>query len=305
MDGEQAMQREIEDLLRRKIGLDPDVIGARYWVRAVKKGMRMSKIQNLSDYLEALKTSPALFEALVESVVVFETSFFHNRAAFAFLRQWVAQAWVRPERKRPNAKESKRKLRVLSVPCATGEEPYSIAITLLEAGLSLNDFQIDAVDISAIAISKAKTGTYSPYTFRRQGYRQDDKYFSLSSPKDSIKSRRTAQRYLIAQSICQSVSFIQGNVLDAELLNNRDSYDIIFCRNLLIYFDQTARDRTTLLLTQLLQPRGLLFVGRTEAALVDSTLYKAVPYPQTFAYRKQAVHLQIDSQLAASEQVSV
>lgn len=305
MECDQAIQREIEELLRQRIGLDPNSISARAGARAVKKGMRTSKTPSLSDYLEGLRSSPALFEALVESIVVLETSFFRNRAAFAFLRQWVAQEWPQLERKGLEKKRLKRKLRVLSIPCATGEEPYSIAITLLEEGLSLADFQIDAVDISVIAINKAKTGIYSPYAFGRQAYRQDDKYFALGLPKGQIKRQRPAQRYLIAESICQRVSFTQGNILDAELWSTREPYDIIFCRNLLISLDQNARDRTIALLTQLLQPQGMLFVGRTEGALVDPTLYKAVPYPQTFAYRKQAVHPQVGSQLAVNGQVSV
>lgn len=275
MEYEQAIQGEIEDLLRQKIGLNPSSVGARFMMRAVKKGLRMSKVQILSDYVEGLKTSPALFEALVESVVVPETKFFRNRAAFAFLRQWIAQEQPQLE----------RKLRVLSVPCSTGEEPCSIAITLLEEGLSFDDFQIDAVDISAIAIAKAKKGIYSPYAFRRQDYRQDDKYFALGLPEGTT-SKRAAQRYLLAEPVYQKISFIQANILDPALLANAEPYDIIFCRNLLMYFDQDARDRTTTSLSQMLRPGGLLFVGSKECELVDPTLYKAVPYPNTFAYRK-------------------
>ncbi|MEM9087870.1 MAG: CheR family methyltransferase [Cyanobacteria bacterium P01_F01_bin.53] len=282
MDYEQTMQLEIEALLRQRIGLNPESVGARSIMRAVKRGMRTGKMQGVSDYVKELQTSPDLFESLVESIVVPETSFFRNRASFVFLRQWVLQEWLGSSDRRATA----RPLRVLSLPCSTGEEPYSIAITLQEDGLTPDQFQIDAVDISAAALAKAKAGVYSPYAFRRQSYRTDDKYFTLGVP-DGVKGKRATHRYFLDEAIRQSVSFHQGNVLDPMLLAGQPPYDIIFCRNLLIYFDSDARDRTFALFNRLLRPGGLLFVGYAETGLIDSNAYSLVPYPQTFAYRKQ------------------
>jgi chemotaxis protein methyltransferase WspC len=321
VEHEHIIQREIEALLRQKIGLNPDSIGSRSILRAVKKGMRTGKMQGLSDYLQGLKSSPALFESLVESIVVPETSFFRNRASFVFLRQWIAQEWLGKPSERPFEKLSgkpsgklsgkppespKRPLRILSIPCSTGEEPYSVAIALLEEGLSLDDFHIDAVDISALAIATAKAGVYSPYAFRRQTYRSDDKYFALGV-HEGATSKRSAQRYVLAESVRQKIAFSQGNILEPEFLAKRQPYDIVFCRNLLIYFDQEARDRTTAFLHRMLRPNGLLFVGYAETGLIDSTLYRSVPYPQTFAFRKRSpdelAHTQaIDSDKQAAPQ---
>jgi chemotaxis protein methyltransferase WspC len=295
VEHEQIIQREIEALLRQKIGLNPDSIGSRSILRAVKKGMRTGKMQGLSDYLQGLQTSPALFESLVESIVVPETSFFRNRASFVFLRQWIAQEWPErlserlPERLPEKSPErpAKRQLRVLSVPCSTGEEPYSVAIALLEEGLSLDDFHIDAVDISTLAIATAKAGVYSPYAFRRQTYRSDDKYFALGTHEGTTR-KRSAQRYYLSEPVRQKIAFSQGNILEPTFLANRQPYDIVFCRNLLIYFDKDARDRTTTFLHRILRPNGLLFVGYAETGLIDSTLYRSVPYPQTFAFRKRS-----------------
>ncbi len=293
---EQIMQQEIEALLRQKIGLNPESVGSRSILRAVKQGMHTGKMQGLSEYLKGLKTSPTMFESLVESIVVPETSFFRNRASFVFLRQWIAQDWpqicadtspheaaAQPQPKRG----PKRQLRVLSIPCSTGEEPYSLAITLLEEGLVLADFHIDAIDISALSLATAKAGVYSPYAFRRQTYRTDDKYFVLGVPEGAT-GKRPIQRYFLADAIRQKISFSQGNILEPGLLANQPPYDIVFCRNLLIYFDKEARDRTATFLHRVLRPNGLLFVGYAETGLVDSTLYCAVPYPQTFAFRKRS-----------------
>lgn len=86
----------------------------------------------------ALKADPVLFDALVESVVVPETSFFRNRVSYGFLRRWIADEWKLGASRLADG----RPLRVLSLPCSTGEEPFSIAIALLEEGLSLDDFQL-------------------------------------------------------------------------------------------------------------------------------------------------------------------
>ncbi|MEL6158323.1 MAG: CheR family methyltransferase [Cyanobacteria bacterium J06623_5] len=288
MKYDETIQNEIENLLRQKIGLNPESVGSRSILRAVKKGMRMGKMQGLSDYLTSLQDSPERFESLIESVVVPETSFFRNRASFVFLRQWIAQSWQRT-----------RPLRVLSLPCSTGEEPYSIVITLLEEGLSLDEFHIDAVDISTRALEKAKQGIYSPYAFRRQTYRSDDKYFRLGVPDGVSHGKRVTQRYYLIDSVRQKVAFQQGNALDADLLSDQPPYDIVFCRNLLIYFDRGARDRTLAKLDQLLRPGGLLFLGYAEAGIVNSEYYQAVPYPQTFAYYKQAQPVETSSQVEA------
>ncbi len=283
MDYDETIRCKIEALLRQRIGLNPQSVGAGTISRAIKKGMRSIGSQTFSDYLCHLKNSPEQFDALVESVVVPETSFFRNRASFSFLRQWVSREWSLVKKE-----NTARILRVLSLPCSTGEEPYSIAITLLEEGLLMDEFHIDGIDISLLALTRAKQGIYSPYAFRRQGYRSDDKYFDLGIPKESKQTNRAARRYFLVDAVRKKVNFCQGNVLSPQLLSDQQSYDVIFCRNLLIYFDQEARDRTLAKLDSLLRPDGLLFLGYAETSLIDSHRYRPVPYPDTFAYYKGA-----------------
>ncbi len=124
---------EVEELFQQKARLDPKSVGSEPIVRAVKKGLRTSEIQGLHGHPVGLRASPALFEALVELIVVRETSCFRNRASFTFLRRWVAQDW-------PQIQSINRLLGVLSMPRSIGEEPYSIAISLLEKGLILGKF---------------------------------------------------------------------------------------------------------------------------------------------------------------------
>ena len=303
MAQDNVFQNDVEELLRKRIGLNPESLGSRAILRAVKKGLRQSGLTNLADYCAELKRSPALFDALVELVVVPETSFFRNRVSYGFLRQWLSEEW------KPRMLGAARSpLRVLSLPCSTGEEPYSIAITLLEEKLALSDFHIDAVDVSAAALAKARKGVFSPYAFRRRTYRKDDKYFSLAVPTDetesglrhcnpvdlaaadlnSEESRRKPIRYVLSDTVRDKISFHQGNVLDEQLLADALPYDIVFCRNMLIYFDRMARDRTFSFFERVLRPQGLLFVGYAETGLLDTEQYQPVPYPQTFAFYQRS-----------------
>ena len=297
MEQNKVLQTEIEELLRQRIGLNPESIGSRAILRAVKKGLRQSGLDSLADYLTELKTSPALMDALVELVVVPETSFFRNRISYGFLRQWLSDEW------KPQMDKVHRPLRILSLPCSSGEEPYSIAITLLEEGLTLDEFHIDGVDVSAAALEKARKGIFSPYAFRRRSYRRDDKYFALTAPAGSaleegalreladlnnVAGRRRPVRYVLNADVRDKVVFHQGNVLDKTLLATAPPYDIAFCRNMLIYFDRAARDRAFSFLNRVLRPNGLLFIGYAETGLVDPDQYQPVPYPQTFAFYKRA-----------------
>lgn len=133
-------QSVIESLLKQKIGLDANSIGSSTIARAIYQRMADCRISTMAGYLGLLQESPQEWEAFVESVVIPETWFFRERESFNFLKDYVLSEWL--------ANNSNRILQILSVPCSTGEEPYSIAIALLEAGLTAANFRIDAIDIS-------------------------------------------------------------------------------------------------------------------------------------------------------------
>jgi chemotaxis protein methyltransferase WspC len=92
--------------------------------------------------------------------------------------------------------------------------------------------------------------------------------------------------YRICERVRHMVSFIHGNVLDTRFLADHEPYDVIFCRNMLIYFDEPAKSRGLQLLDRLLTPEGLLFVGYAETGLFLTSAYMPVRYPRAFAYRK-------------------
>ena len=256
----------IETLLAHHIGLNVDSLGSTTLARTIAHGMKALGLANLVAYWQYLNSSQIALEELVEAVVVPETSFFRNPKSFDYLRRYVGEqipcgGW-----------------RILSLPCSTGEEPYSIAMTLLQAGLSPKSFSIDGVDISAVALAKARQGVYNRYSFRQNidalaHYIQQ--YFQFNG-----------RQYCIGARARSSVRFDWGNLASAWCLFDRPPYDIIFCRNLLIYFHSSARDRALYNLYRLLVPNGLLFVGHAETRQIDPQRFRPIRVPHAFVYRK-------------------
>lgn len=255
------LQITIEAMLRQKIGLDANSIGSNSIAYAINQRRLCCGLPTLKDYYDRLKHSPEELDALIETVVVPETWFFRDREPFVCLKHWIKTEW------NPNST-----LRVLSAPCSTGEEPYSIAITLLEAGLSSAQFQIDAIDISQVALEKAKRATYTKRAFRGESI--NPAYFQTIE-----------DRYQVRSHIRETVQFMRKNLLEPNRLLGHQ-YQVIFCRNLLIYLDQPARSQVINTLDQALSLSGLLFVGSAETLQISSQQYQPVVHPAAFAYQK-------------------
>lgn len=172
----------------------------------------------------------------------------------------------------------KNTLQVLSIPSSTGEEPYSIAITLFESGLHASDFKIDALDVSKKALEAAKVGEYSRNSFRgEQDEKLLDKYFIESS-----------HGFTITDQVKKQVNFQQGNILHLEPQLTSKRYDIIFCRNLLIYFNKDNKQNAFKILDSLLDDNGLLIVGHSEATTISHYGYSSSRYKRTFSFVKNS-----------------
>ena len=259
------VQAAIETMLRQKIGLDANSIGSRTIARAVEQRQIACGLSAQS-YLYHLQTTAKELEELIETVVIPETSFFRDKEPFVYLSQYVTTEWLQT---------NSNILRVLSVPCSTGEEPLSIAMTLLDSGLAPTQFRIDAIDISKRALLKATLAIYSKRSFRGGGLEAKKRYF-----------RSLADGYEVCPLVRDTVKFMQGNLLTPELLPE-GKYQIIFCRNLLIYLDLAARNQVLKVLDRALAPSGLLFVGAAETAQITGKHYTSIDHPFAFAYRKE------------------
>lgn len=258
---------DFETLLRKTIGLDAASIGVSTIDRAVRQRMSSTRMASLEDYWHHVQTSKQELQELVESVVVPETWFFRDPEAFACLVRLAHEEWLPSGGRTP--------FHVLSIPCCTGEEPYSIAMALLDSGFPADMFQVDAVDISERALKRARQGEYGPNSFRGAELEWRDRYF-----------RATGRGYALADALRSQVNFRHGNLLASALNAGGTPYDAIFCRNLLIYFDRETQERIMGILHSLLSPGGFLFVGGSEAYLVSRSGFSAVKHAMAFAFRR-------------------
>ena len=160
----------LENRLAQTIGLESSALGSTVFRQSVGRRMRAREADTLPDYMKLLDSDSVEFQALVEELVVRESWFFRHAHAFELLRRHATSTMA--DRQQP--------YRVLSFPCAGGEEPYSIVMSLREAGLDFHQFQVDAADISETALQKARGGKYGLRSVRVVAPAIQDRYFRVT-----------------------------------------------------------------------------------------------------------------------------
>ena len=259
---------KIEDYLNARMGLDAVSIGRVAVERALRTRLAVCGL-DADAYWEHVRASELETQELIEAIVVPETWFFRDRNAFDALTGEVLPGLRKGQPERVS--------HILSLPCATGEEPFSIAMALLDAGFAAGGFQIDACDISLRAIAFAQAATYGRNSFRGQELGFRARYFEPTASGDRLRD-----------DIRCKVRFFQANVLlDSSFAIGRQ-YDVIFCRNMLIYFDRRNQQRAVQALARLLAPQGTLFVGGSESAPLLQHGLLSARLPGACAFRKAA-----------------
>ena len=258
---------KFQNLLKQTMGLDAASIGDSAIERAVQQRLTAGDVEDRDAYLDFVRSSETELQELIEAVIVPETWFFRDHEAFGALGKVVLEEWL--------PAHSEGTLRLLSAPCSTGEEPYSMAMALFDAGLAGSRFHIDAVDISARALAQARRAFYGRNSFRGRNLRFRDRYFQPGP-----------QGHHLAEAVRQQVHLRRANLLDGDTQPDRQRYDIIFCRNLLIYFDRPTRDRVIQALGRRLTDQGLVFVGAAETALMLNHNFVSAKLPLAFAFRR-------------------
>ena len=252
--------------LKRATGLDLSRVAVN---GAIKRRMKDCATADPEVYAQRTLQDDEEWHALVEQVVVPETWFFRDTEAFtatvAFVQKKLAAGLGRS-----------RPLRLLSIPCASGEEPGSLAMALLDAGVSAQAFTIEAVDVSRQVIARARRGLYNRNAFRTTDLTFRDRHFSQSP-----------EGYTLSAAVRAQVKTYCGNLLTLEIPAAGQAFDVIFCRNLLIYFDDATQRAASHKLASLLADDGLLFVGYAEAATFCQHGFAMVPFPKAFALKKK------------------
>lgn len=247
--------------------------------RAAQRRMDAIAVTGLASYIARIQADPGEMAELIELLVVPETWLFRDPEAFVAAAQFAVRRQA----------EVDRPLRILSLPCATGEEPYSLAMAMLDTGMTPGQFTIQAVDISTAALARAQVAVYRQNAFRNEDRRFQLRYFTT-----------TPQGAALDPGVRALVRFSQGNLLAMPTSLRTQSFDIIFCRNLLIYFDEPTQRRAIAVLDGLLDDGGLLFTGYAELPVFTSQRFDAARLPRAFALRKKAAGTVVGLPMPAS-----
>ncbi|MEO6680571.1 MAG: CheR family methyltransferase [Pseudomonas sp.] len=257
------------DFLKDRIGLDVASVGPAIIERAVRQRTTASQALTADEYWHTLQGSRDEQQALIEAVIVPETWFFRYPESFATLAKLAT--------KRLADINNMRGLRILSLPCSTGEEPYSIAMALLDAGLKPHQFKVEGMDVSPLSVEKARRALYGKNSFRGQDIAFRERHFSAEE-----------DGYRLSERVLEQVRLQVGNLLDPALLANEPPYDFVFCRNLLIYFDQPTQQQVFEVLKRLTHVDGVLFIGPAEGSLLGRFGMRSIGIPQSFAFCRQS-----------------
>ncbi len=244
----------------------------RYFIeRRLADRMSQSGARSVPAYLKLLQTDGAESEALINSFTVNETYFYREDHQLRCLSRSMLPDIV--ARRGPGDL-----VRIWSVPCATGEEPYSVAIWLLEHFPLVDAYNIEIVgsDIDTRALRAADLGEYGDRALARLGEAERARYFG---------SATGGLRRVIAD-LRESVHFSYCNLVDAASMAAQGRFDVILCRNVLIYFDEASRHAASENLFAALNPGGFLCLGHSESMSRISGRFEMRRFDDAIVYQR-------------------
>ena len=270
---EESLSR-IRDLLYAKTGIYLRDEKLRFLERRVDARARNHNITSTRDYYRFLHLdrSGEELQELVDATVVPETYFFRNYPQLKLLAEQVL-----PEVTEEKRKTGERGLNLLSAGCSTGEEPYTLAIILREMldDLDAWNIRIDAIDINRKSLQKAQEGRYGSRALRETPLPYRGKYFE-----------RKGEEYILDSDVAQMVTFQWMNLFDGVAMSRLPSYDIILCRNVLIYFDHNSASKVMGYFYEIMSRGAVIFLGAAESVGRLTNLFQMVRMERLFIYRK-------------------
>lgn len=232
------------------------------------------EFDNFDQYLKFLTMGPYQmdeFQEMFNRITINETSFFRNEPQLDVFEKQVLTQLLQ-------SRQSTKRLRVWSSACSTGEEPYTLAIQIHRSlGVRLPDWHIEilATDISEKALMAAQAARYASYSIRSMNPLILKRYFT-----------QVGSFYQLDPTIQSMVRFELLNLKDAFSAKRFGTWDVIFCRNVMIYFDDSMRTHCVQMFHDQLANDGTLFIGHSESLRNLSVPFESLPIPQAFAYTK-------------------
>lgn len=242
-----------------------------YLERRLAERMRVTGSGDIGIYFSRLMRDDEERQQLINAVTINETYFYREEHQLAALANEILPRVV--EGKRPGDL-----VRIWSLPCSTGEEGYSIALWLLENWPLVDAYHIDIIgsDIDTQALEAARDGYYGARALAKLPAAVREAYFE---PEHHHQRR-------IIEDLRQSVTFSQVNLIDPRAMEAAGRFDVILCRNLLIYFDDAAREAAAAHLFATLNPGGYLCLGHSESMARIDPRFTLVRLDDAIVYRR-------------------
>jgi chemotaxis protein methyltransferase CheR len=256
---------ELEKLaifLQKRVGIVMDKQKLARFSRKIEDVINKYNFEDFGSFYHAVRfyKNEAITQDLINAVTVNETYFWRENEQFKILAQEILPRYIEKE-----ALAFAPTVRILVSPCSTGEEVYSIMFAILEVPDLIEKINIEIVgiDIDSHVIQKAQQGLYSKRSVEKLPAHMRQKYFT-----------QVGAYYKIDESFCKAATFMQANIFDTSLVNKLGSFDILFSRNMLIYFSIADKQRAFETFYKLLKPQGYLFLGHADANQIDKMKFQ-------------------------------
>ncbi len=234
------------------------------------------EFEDFDQYIMFLTAGPYQtdeFQEMFNRITINETSFFRNEPQLDVFEHEILPKLI-------ESRSSSKTLRIWSAACSSGEEPYTLAIQIHRSlGVRLSDWKIEVLgtDISEKVLMTAQSGNYPHYSIRSVNPMVLNRYF-----------KQDGSLYQLDPTIQSMVHFEKLNLKDRLAAKRFGAWDVIFCRNVMIYFDDAMKNNCAKLFHEQLQSDGTLFIGHSETLRNLDVSFEALPLPQGFAYKKGA-----------------
>lgn len=232
------------------------------------------ELETFDQYLMFLTAGPYQadeFQEMFNRITINETSFFRNEPQLRTFEERVLPELL-------EARKATKTLRIWSAACSSGEEPYTLAMQLHRSlGVRLSDWRIEILgtDISEKVLNMAREGKYHNYSIRGVAQGVLDRYF-----------KQDGSYYQLDPEIMSMVRFEKLNLKDVFAARRFGTFDLIMCRNVMIYFDDEMKEKVVKMFHHQLADDGTLYIGHSESLRNLDVAFTQVDIPSAFAYRK-------------------
>lgn len=225
--------------IKQKTGIDLSLYKEAQMKRRLTSLYERKGYKDFGDFYQAIHNDKEILNEFLDRMTINVSEFYRNKERWDVLEKTIY----------PRLLKNTKKLKIWSAACSTGEEPYSLAM-VLTSHVPLREISIDATDLDEGAIERAKVGLYGKNSVKNVPNKVLNQYFV-----------NDGMHYQVTDDIKKTVTFKQHNLLSDRY---QTGYDLIVCRNVMIYFTEEAKDQIYMGFAKSLKPGGILFVGSTE-----------------------------------------